>query len=173
MIFSVSAFSQKIDTVKFYYNKYSTSEIEQVRKYNYKFVVYKLGYFQKKFNGRDTVYEIVYDEVSKEEYDNYQKSRTDFEKCRPCWQKHYDFKGILIWEGFYSTDCIIGELREYKDGKLIRISFWRRLSEEESKDHSKSLCHVRTGEWIYFDNSGKKVKVERYKDDVLIESINF
>lgn len=169
---SNSTIAQKVDTVYFYHSKYSSHKTEIVHKYNYRFTVYKLGYFQLRENGKDSVYELIYEEVEKEEYERYLKQWKDFERCTPCWQKTYDMNGLLKREGMFNTDCPIGEFREYDNGKLLIVSNWRRTTSEEWKGIFINQCSIKHGVWTYFKN-GIISKTETYLDDKLIETKNF
>ena len=122
--------------------------------------------------GNDSVYNVIYEEVEKEDYEKYLKSRIDFEKCKPCWQKIYDKNGFLKWEGLFNTDCPIGEFREYENGKLLIVSNWRGTTKEEREVLFLNQCSIKHGVWTYYEN-GIISKTETYLDDKLIETKNF
>lgn len=186
--FLVSALAQKVDTVLFKYFKYSVSSTEEVsvpikpyRKGLYKTdTIYKLGNYELEVNqtGKDSSLVAKYEFVTKQEYEIYMKE-SDAESdalgnCKPCWQKYYNKEGVLVREGLYTMDCPIGETRTYdnKTGKLKTKFYYRKLSDAE-KSIFKNRWFLRTGEWIYFKPDGSKEKIEKYKDDVLIETIKF
>lgn len=166
----ITTFAQKVDTIIFKYSKYSYAKTEETRKYNRKFIVYKLGYNIIKFYGRDSLYENVFEEVTKEEYDAHINQKEKFANCTPCWQKNYNGKGVLESEGFLYQDCIIGEYRTYNTitGVLELISRYRSVMKEAKY---KPKCTVADGDWIYFKPDGSIKKVEKYKDDILVETI--
>lgn len=152
--------AQKVDTLNSYYTKYSSSTTEKASRYGRTFTVYKLGYPVK----IDSSYQYVYEEVTKEEYDVYQKQILDIGNCKPCWKRSFRENGNLYYEGLLFTDCPIGILKSYDEtGQLVQISMYKSIS-------SNSICSIKDGEWYYY-LKGKKVKTEVYKDDILISTI--
>jgi hypothetical protein len=174
LLVALSCPAQKVDTVVLKYFKYSYAKKEEARKYNHKYFVYKLGFNEWSFNAKDSILGNVFEEVSKEEYDAFIANEKKFDNCRGCWLKSYNTNNILIREGLFDTDCPIGEVRSYDGftGKIMTKSFWKVLEDSE-KTRFANRCSLRIGDWIYFKPDGSKEKIERYRDDVLIETIVF
>jgi hypothetical protein len=169
---SKSSFCQKLDTIKIFQGKYSISLKEEEQKKRETVTVHKLGYYQKKKKGRDSIWEPVYFKVSKNEYENYQNEMNKTSLCRPCWQMYYISSGELVSEGLYYTNCPIGETRTYWNNKLKVIAYWRETTLEEREGKHKGKCSLKHGIWkIYSD--GIEVRTEKYIDDVLIEEKRF
>jgi hypothetical protein len=172
-VFVVSAFAQKVDTLNFYNSTYSIAKTDIIKVIKKDVPVYMLGSFVKKDPVRiDTVYE----EVSKQEYETYLSREKQNEISRnvhePYWLRAFSEKGVLFREALVWEYCLIGAYREYDPltGKIAIIGGYKKVSQTEKE---KGKCRLREGDWLYFKQDGSKEKIERYKDDILIETVTF
>jgi antitoxin component YwqK of YwqJK toxin-antitoxin module len=110
-------------------------------------------------------------EVRKIVYDSYKKFWDNIEKCTPCYLKSYDEDDSLMSESVQFTDCGVGIWIEYYKNGILKEKgqFKENHTGNWSNIYARGFCEVKVGEWKYFDEKGKLLKVEHYKDGILIK----
>lgn len=109
--------------------------------------------------------------VDKEVFDYYDQFEGNAERCRPCYRKTYNEHEKLISEGPEYAGCAIGKWIEYyPDGKL-KVTGHYKVNDTDDWDEiwKRGYCSVQEGIWLYYDENGNVIKIQRYKDGELVD----
>jgi antitoxin component YwqK of YwqJK toxin-antitoxin module len=109
--------------------------------------------------------------ISKREYDRYSEIlENTISKCRPCWIKNYTLEGILVSEGAYYSECLVGVYIEYYENGVRKIigHYKENFTGNWANIVERNLCAVRHGLWTYFNRNGAVYKTENYIDGKLV-----
>jgi antitoxin component YwqK of YwqJK toxin-antitoxin module len=142
--------------------------------------VYK-GLTTKKFYGLSyaanvenyvTTYRIDGDLVDKATYNKYHDTWKNMETCKPCILLTYDFYDKLLYKAIQFTDCAVGYWIEYfPNGKVKTIGhFKENESENWANAFDSGLCR-QDGIWTYFNEAGKKLYSEYWKDGQFLKQV--
>jgi hypothetical protein len=116
-------------------------------------------------------YQINNEKVSKETYDKYYTMWSNINICRPCWLQGFvagDSTDLLVFEGFFYTDCAIGPYRAYYSNGNMSVNGQfanyegRKEVDENGNWRDLSVYCRKIGKWEYFDERGKLVKTEYF-----------
>ena len=121
-----------------------------------------------KVNGK-VVNKSTFDMANKENEGNWKNINT----CKPCLMLTYDDKDklVLIRKAIQYMDCFIGFYIEYyPSGKVKIVGHYLENNTEKWSIRfiTKKFCK-RDGVWLYYDESGRMTKIEKYKNGELIK----
>jgi hypothetical protein len=107
--------------------------------------------------------------IDKRAYDIYKRSMEKADNCRPCWIKNFTIEGEFVSEGAYYSECLIGKYFEYhSNGKLKTSGQYKENHTGIWNDLYKNGYCRRDGLWIYYDETGKIVKREKYENGKVV-----
>lgn len=113
-------------------------------------------------NGK-TVYKGNGNEITKEKYEEYVKSRNAMQECVPCILETYDENAKLQTKAVQYKDCNVGYyIAFYPNGKVKTIGHYRENESgtwEPLWDNGYCIKH---GRWLEYNDKGKIVKTEFY-----------
>jgi antitoxin component YwqK of YwqJK toxin-antitoxin module len=104
--------------------------------------------------------------VDKPIYDKYKSAWKNMETCCPCILRSYDENDILLSEQVSCTDCGVGWFKEYYPNGNLRLTAnikknptgdWKNIWE-------RKYCNIEIGQWDYFNENGKKIYSEFWKE---------
>jgi len=125
------------------------------------------------FTGKNkaVTYFVDCEKVSYEVYMKYNKANENLGKCKPCYLIRLDKNDSIVSEGPQYTDCRIGTIKEYYPNGTIKCIAMYKVNDtgKWNKLWDRGYCSNRHGVWTWFDESGKIIKTETYKDGELVE----
>ncbi len=132
---------QKLDTLKFYDVELETET----------------------YHGR-TTYWVDRKSVPKKVYDMYNYYWENVDRCKPCFLQTYEKDGRLLKEGVQYGDCNIGVWTEYYPNGRVKLKGFYKENDTGDWEEiwNRGLCSVKHGIWVFYDNEGNIVGMERY-----------
>ncbi|KAA9339058.1 hypothetical protein F0P96_00005 [Hymenobacter busanensis] len=142
----------------------------------YKNLVTKKVFFEsasKKPDGIGYSYFIDGKRVDKITYDSFQSNWRNLQSCCPCILQTYNSSGQLLNEGVRCTDAPVGWWKAYHPNGKLKESGQYKENDSGNWDNlcERGYCSVRVGRWTYFDEQGKQLYVEDWKDGAFVKQI--
>jgi antitoxin component YwqK of YwqJK toxin-antitoxin module len=102
-------------------------------------------------------------------YEYYKKNFDQINQCTPCWTQNYTLDDILVSEGLFYTDCPVGKITFYHETGSVKLTGNYSLNTDGNWTnwYNRGGCR-KQGEWVYFDENGKMIKKEFYKDGIIV-----
>lgn len=106
--------------------------------------------------------------VDKKVYDRYKGDSVIVD--RPVIYRTYDIDDTLLREGIFYGDCQIGYYKEfYRDGIIKTLGQFKENTTGNWKNiGNRGYCSVKDGDWKYYNENGKLVYTETWKNDEFI-----
>lgn len=106
--------------------------------------------------------------VSKRLHDYYLSKLDAAIRCKPCWVKNYNINEVLVSEGVFYGDSPAGRIiHYYQNGKIRTSGFYSPVDYSDLKNWYSEKAGKKDSTWLFFDFSGKLIKIEKYKNGVL------
>lgn len=103
--------------------------------------------------------------INEQTYNNIkqEQAKADIDKCTPCLREEYDAAyNRLRFRCISYTDCPVGkDIQYYPSGKIKTVGHWRENDEPTWKNFKCGM----TGDWVYYNESGKITSVECHDND--------
>ena len=100
--------------------------------------------------------------VDKRTYDGYKRVMEKEDNCKPCWFKEFNVEGEFVSEGlYYGPECRVGTFIEYYSLGGRKLTGQYKGLNSGNKEYP---CSIKDGKWIYYDDGGKILRMEIYKD---------
>ncbi|UOQ99538.1 hypothetical protein MUN81_08610 [Hymenobacter sp. 5317J-9] len=94
-------------------------------------------------------------------------------KCTPCILARYDKDGHLYTKAVQYTDCGVGFYNEYYPSGKLKITGQHRENDTGKWDdvYDRGLCWAKTGEWVFYSETGKVITKEYWKDGTFLKQV--
>lgn len=96
-----------------------------------------------------------------------------FGQCTPCILETYGKDGHLYTKAVQYTDCGVGFYNEYYPNGKLKITGQHRENDtgKWSDIYARGFCWVKTGEWIFYSDTGKFLGKEYWKDGFFLKQM--
>jgi len=87
------------------------------------------------------------------------------------WQKNYDDKGHLLFEGLCYNSCHVGAFTNYyKNGNVkTKGQYKENTTSDWSNLNERGLCSVQVGEWKNYSENGELKSTVLYEDGKFVK----
>ncbi|SHM24873.1 hypothetical protein SAMN02746009_04180 [Hymenobacter psychrotolerans DSM 18569] len=132
-----------------------------------------LGSSSKKPEGIGYGYFINGKRVDKIAYDSFQGNSRYIKECCPCILQMYNSDGRLVNEGVRCTDAPVGWWKAYYTTGNLKESGQFKENDSGNWDNlcDRGYCGVKVGRWTYFDEQGKTLYSEDWKEGEFVRQL--
>jgi antitoxin component YwqK of YwqJK toxin-antitoxin module len=86
------------------------------------------------------------------------------------WERNYDDKNHLSFEGLRYNDCFIGAFINYWENGIVKTrgQYLSNTSGDWTNLQDRGLCSIQVGEWKEYDESGKLIRTFYYEKGKMV-----
>ncbi|MGI4871628.1 MAG: toxin-antitoxin system YwqK family antitoxin [Janthinobacterium lividum] len=134
--------------------------------------VYTGTFQQERLPGGTSIYKVNGKEVDKTVFDHYHDNQNNVEQCTPCILEIYGLDEKPIHKGIQFMDLPVGFWIEYfPTGKVKIVGHYKENDTGIQRNFFKKGFGERDGIWTYFNEAGRRLYSEYWKDGKFISQI--